>query len=146
MKDSIATIQSRSNGVRLREITDGCFPADALEIGKIAALANKQAKFSTLSGKLASHMMAYKAGRTCYKHFHELALLFLWESAAMRAEGWLYGTFNLMNTLNRIKCNARAALGDLKLENSSRIQSRSPLQLFRERNTSAFLNNTSGHT
>ena len=103
------------------------FPPDTFEIGKIAGLSNQQTKLGTLSGKLASHMMAYKAGRTCYEHFHEWALLFLREFATMRAEDWLCRIVNRMNTLDRIKCNAGAVLRDLKLENGSRIQSRAKL-------------------
>ena len=46
---------------------------NAVAVGEIAGLVDEQAQFGALSGKFASHRMAYKAGRACDKDFHSMA-------------------------------------------------------------------------
>ena len=66
----VATLQSRSDRIRLREIARMRLTRDSFKIGKLACLADEKPQVRALSGKFASNMMAYKAGRACYKHFH----------------------------------------------------------------------------
>ena len=75
MDHRIATLNRRTQRLRLRKIANNRLAANAFKILQIACFAYQKPEIGSFSGQRSRHMMAHKSGCACQKDFHSLESL-----------------------------------------------------------------------